>query len=113
MSPHAPVPPRQGEASKYYGGKLHAKPVTSYKGGGSVAKPARFESTMPLSHRGRAKASKYYGGKLHAKPVTSYKGQRLRGETRPIRVHTMPLSHRGRKSVQIRRQTPCQASHQL
>ena len=56
----------RAKASKYYGGKLHTKPVTSYKGGGSVAKPARFESTMPLSHRGRAKASKYYGGKLHA-----------------------------------------------
>ena len=64
----------RAKASKYYGGKLHAKPVTSYKGGGSVAKPARFESTMPLSHRGRAKASKYYGGKMFAKPVTSYKG---------------------------------------
>ena len=85
----------------HYGGKFFTNPVRAYKGGGSVAKGARFESTMPLSHRGKVRLKNHYGGKFFTDPVKAYRGggsvaQGARFES------TIPLPHRGNRAEKRR-----------
>ena len=87
----------RAKASKYYGGKLHAKPVTSYKGGESVAKPAKFGLAAPKVHHGNKAEKRLYGGRLAIEDYTGYKGKRrtVPGEDPVIRIRV----ERGRANL--------------
>lgn len=87
----------RAKASKYYGGKMFAKPVTSYKGGESVAKPAKFGLAAPKVHHGNKAEKRLYGGRLAIEDYTGYKGKRrtVPGEDPVIRIRV----ERGRANL--------------
>ena len=87
----------RAKASKYYGGKMFAKPVKAYKGGESVAKPAKFGLAAPKVHHGNKAEKRLYGGRLAIEDYNRYKGKRrnVPGEDPVIRIRV----ERGRANL--------------